>query len=62
MTPFIKTKIKKVDQTNIDKYKVAANNTENHTLSKLIFLGIIIPGLGVLHRVRATRREIGDSK
>ena len=43
MTPFIKTKIKKVDQTNIDKYKVAANNTENRTLSKLIFLGIIIP-------------------
>ena len=31
MTTFIKTKLKKSDdQTNIDKYRVAANNTEYH--------------------------------
>ena len=44
MTTFIKTKFKKSDyQTNIDKYKVAANITEYHIISKLIFLRIIIP-------------------
>ena len=42
MTTFIQTKLKKSDdQTNIDK--VAANITEYHTISKLIFLRIIIP-------------------
>ncbi len=30
------------DKTNIDKYRVAANITEYHSLSKLIFLRIII--------------------
>ncbi len=29
------------DQTNIDKYRVAANITEYHYISKLIFLRII---------------------
>ena len=44
MTTFIKTKFKKSDnQTNIDKYKVAANITVYHIISKLIFLRIIIP-------------------
>ena len=45
MTTFIKTKFEKSDdQTNIDKYKrVAANVTECHIISKLIFLRIIIP-------------------
>ena len=43
MTTFIKTKIKKSDdQTNIYKYRVAANITEYHIISKLISLGIII--------------------
>ena len=43
MTTFIKTKLKKsVDQTIIDKYRVAANITEYHIISKLIFLRIII--------------------
>ncbi len=37
MTKLIKTKLKKsVDQTIIDKYKVAANITEYHFMSKLI--------------------------
>ena len=31
------------DQTNIDKYRVAANITEYHIISKLIFIRIIIP-------------------
>ena len=40
----IKTKFKKSnDQTNIYKYRVAANITEYHIISKLIFLRIIIP-------------------
>ena len=44
MTTFIKTKFKKsYDQTNIDKYRVAANITEYHIISQLIFLRIIIP-------------------
>ena len=39
-----KTKLKKsYGQTNIDKYKVAANITECHIISKLIFLRIVIP-------------------
>ena len=41
---FIKAKLKKSDdQTNIDKYRVTANITEYNTISKLIFLRIIIP-------------------
>ena len=35
--------MKSDDQTNIDKYRVAANITEYHFVSKLIFLRIIIP-------------------
>ena len=43
MTTFIKVKLKKSDdQTNIDKYRVAANITEYHIKSKLIFNRIII--------------------
>ena len=43
MTTFIKTKFKiSDDQTNIDKYRVAANITDYHILSKKIFLRIII--------------------
>ena len=37
MTTFIKTKFKISDeQTNIDKYRLAANITEYHIISKLI--------------------------
>ncbi len=44
MTTFIKAKLKKADdQTKIDKYREAANITEYHIVSKLIFLRIIIP-------------------
>ncbi len=44
MTTFIKGKLKKSDnKTNIDKYRVAANITEYHITSKLIFSRIIIP-------------------
>ena len=43
MTIFIKVRLNKSDdQTNIDKYGVAANITEYHIISKLIFLRIII--------------------
>ena len=43
MTTFIKMKPKKSDDhTNINKYRVAANITEYHIISKLIFLRIII--------------------
>ncbi len=44
-----------------DEYIEASNITENHIVSKLIFLGIIIPGLGVPHKVKATLREIEDN-
>ncbi len=44
MTTFIKTKFKiSNDQTNIDKYRAAANITEFRIISRLIFLRIIIP-------------------
>ena len=43
MTTFIKVKLKKLDdQTNIDKYRVAANITEYHIILKLISRKIII--------------------
>ncbi len=43
MTTFIKTKFKiSDDQTNIDKYRLAANNTVYHIISKLILQRIII--------------------
>ena len=43
MTTFIKAKLKKSDdQTNIDKYRVVANITEYHIISKSIFPTIII--------------------
>ncbi len=43
MTTFIDAKIKKLDdQTNIDKYRVAADITEFHIISKLILQRIII--------------------
>ena len=44
MTTFIKAKLKQSnDQTNIDKYRVAANIIEYHIISKFIFLRIINP-------------------
>ena len=43
MTTYIKTKYKKADdQTIIEKYRLAANLTEYHIISKLIFLRINI--------------------
>ena len=43
MIIFIKAKLKKSDdQTKIDKYRVAANITEYHIISKVIFLRITI--------------------
>ena len=43
MTTFIKTRFKKSDdQTNIDEYRVAANITEYHIISKLFFHRTII--------------------
>ena len=39
MITFIKAKLRKSDdQTNIDKYRVAANITEYHLISKLIMI------------------------
>ncbi len=41
MTTFTKTEFKKSnDQTNIDKYRQAANITEYHIIAKLIILRI----------------------
>ena len=44
LTISTKAKLKKSDdQTNIENYRVAANITEYHIISKSIFLKIIIP-------------------
>ena len=44
MATFIKAKLKKSDdQTNIGNYRVAANITEYHVISKLFSLRIMIP-------------------
>ena len=44
MTTFIKMKFKvSDDRTNIYKYRLAANITEYHIISKLILQRIIIP-------------------
>ena len=44
MTTFIKTKFKiSDDQTNIDKYRLAASITEYHIKSNIILQRIIIP-------------------
>ena len=42
MTTFIITKFNISDETNIDKYRLAANITEYHIISKLILQRIII--------------------
>ena len=43
MTTFIKTKLNiSDDQTNIDKYRLAANITKYHIISKLILQRIIL--------------------
>ena len=48
MTTFIKTKFNKSDdQTNIDKYIVAANITGYHIILKLIFLIIILEFMNI---------------
>ena len=50
MTTFLNAKLKKSDdQTNIDKHGVAANITEFHIISKLIFVTIIIPKFMMLN-------------
>ena len=44
MATFIKARLKKSnDQMNIVKYRVAANITEYHIISKLIFFRMFIP-------------------
>ncbi len=44
--------LKQECQTNIDKYRVAANITEYHIISKLIFPRIIIPKLMMIMYVK----------
>ena len=52
MTTFIKAKLKKSDdQSNISKYREAANITEYHIISKLIFLRIITPKFGKIRQL-----------
>ena len=49
---FIKSNFKKSDdQRNIDKYRVAANITEYHIESKLIFRRIIIPKFMIIKQL-----------
>ncbi len=52
MTTFIKTKFKISDQqTDIDKYRLAANITEYHIISKSILQRIIIPKYMVIRQL-----------
>ena len=52
MTTFKKTKFKiSDDQTNIDKYRLAANITEFYILSKLILQRIIIPKFMIIRQL-----------
>ena len=59
MTTFIKTKFKvSDDQTNIDKYTVAAYITEYHIISKLILERIIITNFcGPVSHLRLSEGE-----
>ena len=52
MTIFKKTKFKIPDeQTNIDKYRLAANITKYHIISKLILQRIIIPKFMIIRHL-----------
>ncbi len=52
MKTIFKTKLKKSDdQTNIDKYRVAANITEYYIISKLIYLRIIVPKFKIIKQL-----------
>ncbi len=47
-----KTKFKiSEDQTNIDKYRLAANNTEYHITPKLTLQSIIIPKYMIIRQL-----------
>ena len=60
---FIKTKFKKSDdKTNIDKQRVAKNNTEYNIISKLIFLKIIIPKFRKIMRLFHVKNVYKNSK
>ena len=59
MTTFIKTKSKiSEDQTNIDKYRLAANITVYRIISKSIFLRIIIPKFMMISYVKNKIKRI----
>ncbi len=52
MTKSIQTKLKKFNnQTNIDKYRVAANISEYHSKSKLILLRITITNFMMMRQL-----------
>ena len=59
MTTFIKTKFNKSDdQTNIDKYRVAANITEYHIISKGIFLKVIFPNFMMIRQLFHVKNHV----
>ena len=60
MTTFIKTKFKiSYDQTNIDKYRLSANITEYHAISKSILQRIVIPKFMMIRQFPIERKKIG---
>ncbi len=61
ISTFIKTKFKvSDDQTNIDKYRLSANITEYHILSKLILQRIIFPKFMMIFQLKENNLvEIG---
>ncbi len=55
ITTFIKAKLKKSDDQNIDKYRVTANITESHIIKKLNFQRIILVLFTQLYQVSSYR-------
>ena len=59
MATFIKVKLKKSDdQTNIEKYRVAASVKEYYIISKLIFPRIIIPKSIMIKQLSFIKKSI----
>ena len=63
MTTFLKVKLKELDdQTNIVKYRLAANITYYHIISTLIFQRIIIPKFMMIRQLFHVKMYVIMSK
>ncbi len=63
MITLIKAKLKKSDdQTNVEKYRVDANVTEYHIISKIISKRIIIPKFMIMRQLFHLKKYVNLSK